>query len=418
MTSQKTHVADVANRQVQTEERVSALEAEVDTLKRSHREGFERLESRQSAAENRLVTAESEIRREVDDVCSRVTAELRNLQSKEIEDLKQKMLREMTKMPTPIDASPRTPLRPEAPSFLPLAVGATLSPLAAGEGGAGPGGEGVTKSVQRAPPYDGRSAWEAYRTQFEMLARINGWSEVEKATYLAVSLKGPALTVLSNIPQDDLYNYSLLVTALETRFGSSHQAELHRIKLKNRTRKKEESLAELSEEVERLARLAYPDAPSGMLELLAKDQFIDAITDGEMRLQLRQSHPKGLREALQTALELEAFQLANQQRVKPVRGAAIDNGSDPAEKPPSKTVNVSCDEIKHCVQKCIENCLQQGQTYQRRSPGRHPRRRRAIKGNCWSCGRPGHMQKDCTQSEKQPAQPASPQPSNQQGNDN
>ena len=58
--------------------------------------------------------------------------------------------------------------------------------------------------------------------QDKMLVRIDCWTEEEKATYLAVSLKGPALTVLSNITQDNLYDYSSLVTALETSFGSSH----------------------------------------------------------------------------------------------------------------------------------------------------------------------------------------------------
>ena len=53
----------------------------------------------------------------------------------------------------------------------------------------------MTKTIQRAPPFDGQSDWEAYKTQFEMLATVNNWSEVEKATYLAVSLKGSALTV-------------------------------------------------------------------------------------------------------------------------------------------------------------------------------------------------------------------------------
>ena len=56
--------------------------------------------------------------------------------------------------------------------------------------------EGAAKPVQRAPPYDGRVDWGACRTQFKMLAHMNRWTEVEKATYLAVSLKRPALTVL------------------------------------------------------------------------------------------------------------------------------------------------------------------------------------------------------------------------------
>ena len=58
------------------------------------------------------------------------------------------------------------------------------------------------------------------------------------------------------------------------------------MKLKSRFRKREEGLAELSEDIERPARLAYPNAPSTMLELLSKDQFIDALQDGDMQLHL------------------------------------------------------------------------------------------------------------------------------------
>ena len=168
-------------------------------------------------------------------------------------------------------AAPTVPGLP-LPTSVPGPDGLTCSRTAIGV--TAEGGAGAAKPVQRAPPYDGRADWDAYRTQFEMLANVNCWTEVEKATYLAVSLKGPALTVLSNLPADNLYNYSSLVTALGARFGSSHQAELHRMKLKSRIQKREEGLAELAEDIERLARLAYPTALPTMLELLAKDQFI------------------------------------------------------------------------------------------------------------------------------------------------
>ena len=59
---------------------------------------------------------------------------------------------------------------------------------------------GSNRSVQRPAPFDGRTAWDAYRTQFELLAEINRWNEVEKATFLAISLKGSALMILSNLP--------------------------------------------------------------------------------------------------------------------------------------------------------------------------------------------------------------------------
>lgn len=157
-----------------------------------------------------------------------------------------------------------------------------------------------------------------------MLARINRLKEEDKATYLAVSLKGPALTVLNNIPPESLYSYDALVAALETHFGSAHQAELHRVHYKTRLRKREEDLPELAEDIERLAHLAYPGTSQSMLDLLAKDQFVDSLPDEDMRLRIRQSRPSSLHEALQVAVELDSFQQASRQWSRAVRGAKLE----------------------------------------------------------------------------------------------
>ena len=414
--SQQQQLEDVGGRLTKAEQKLLTFDQELGRVRESHHDDIDSLKERQSLTENQLTAIESGIQNEVSDRCDRIAKELQTSQNRQIQDLRLKMLHEMAKVPTHTESThEKSLLRPEAPSFTPLGDEATTTPTAACGGVEGAIQRTCAKvAAQRAPLYDGRSTWEAYRTQLEMLARVNGWNETEKATYLAVSLKGPALTVLSNIPRDNLYNYSSLITALEARFGCAHQAELHRIKLKNRTRKREESLAELAEEMERLARLAYPEAPPEMLELLAKDQFIDALADGDMRLRMRQSRPKSLREALQTALELEAFQLASQQRAKPVRSVLVE---DREEKTAVNSVKqVSCDDIKQCLQECLEDCFhgKESQGRQRRSAGGPQTKRRVIKGNCWSCGKPGHMQQDCPEPEKQP----SPQPFNhQQGND-
>jgi len=49
--------------------------------------------------------------------------------------------------------------------------------------------------------------------------------------------------------------------------------------------------------------LAYPTAPSDLRETLAMEQFISTDTLGR----IKQSKPKTLNEAIQTAVELEAF---------------------------------------------------------------------------------------------------------------
>jgi hypothetical protein len=164
---------------------------------------------------------------------------------------------------------------------------------------------GATRPIQKPATFDGRIPWDSYRTQFEIIAGINRWSEGEKAAFLASSLKGHALTVLSNLSPEHRNHYPSLVAALESRYGSQRQAELHRMKLRSRSRRREESLPELAEDIERLAKLAYPEATSAVLETLAKDQFIDALVDDELRLRVAQGRPATLRAALGVSLEIE-----------------------------------------------------------------------------------------------------------------
>ncbi|XP_028417631.1 uncharacterized protein LOC114542079 [Dendronephthya gigantea] len=175
------------------------------------------------------------------------------------------------------------------------------------------------RPVQKPAVFDGRTPWEAYKTQFEIVAEINRWDGTEKAAFLATSLRGQALTVLSNLPPESRVHYPSLVAALESRFGSQRQAELHRMKLRSRVRHREESLPELAQDIERLAKLAYPNASPAVLETLTKDQFIDALTDDELRLRVAQARPSSLRAALGVSLEVESFTLAAKRRTKFVR---------------------------------------------------------------------------------------------------
>ena len=65
-----------------------------------------------------------------------------------------------------------------------------------------------------------------------------------------------------------------------------------------------------------------------MLESLAKDQFIDSLTDEDTKLRIRQNRHESLQQALEVALELESYQLASTQRAIPVRSAQLDCESD------------------------------------------------------------------------------------------
>ncbi len=276
----------------------------------------------------------------------------------------------------------------------------TSSPTGTPGGPCVDGVNGLDHSVvQRPPPYDGQSAWDTYATQFDMLARVNHWTELEKTMFLAVSLRGPALMVLSNLTPERRYDYQHLVTALQNRFGAANQAELNRMKLKGRTRRREESLPELLEDIERLVRLAYPEAAPEMLELLAKDHFIDSLPDEDKRLRIRQNRPHMLQETPKTALN----QLASRQRAKTVREVHAEG---PQRLEDTQAVAVSA-AILVKLQQCMEALQHHTKETVRGRDCRKTTSSACNKGDrcnsvsrqglltCWNCGEHGHMRREC-----------------------
>lgn len=155
-------------------------------------------------------------------------------------------------------------LRPDALSFLPH-----QPERAALEGngiGATEGGSGILRqAMHKTNAFDEQSSWEAYSTQFELLADLNHWTMDQKAAYLAVSLRGTALTVLTNFPPEQKQDYNTLSQVLQNWFGTGHQTELNRAKLRGRLRWRVEMLPALAEDVERLTCLAYPEATEAMI---------------------------------------------------------------------------------------------------------------------------------------------------------
>jgi hypothetical protein len=85
---------------------------------------------------------------------------------------------------------------------------------------------------------------------------------------------GNATLVLSNLSGMDRRNYQVLVTSLTSKLKTN--------KLKSRFQRKDETLPELVQSVESLTRNAYPDATPELHEVLARDFFIDALTDEDL----------------------------------------------------------------------------------------------------------------------------------------
>ena len=141
----------------------------------------------------------------------------------------------------------------------------------------------LTKPLITPSPYDGKTSWDDYQVQFELIAELNGWNTSTMAIYLAASLSGCAQTVLTDLDANSRRNYKALRDALSLRFGNAGKMELFRSQLKSRIRGKDESLPELAQVIQRLVRQAYPEASLSVWEVLAKDHFVDAIADADIR---------------------------------------------------------------------------------------------------------------------------------------
>ena len=111
-------------------------------------------------------------------------------------------------------------------------------------------------------------------------------------------------------------------------------------------------------------RQAYPGVHKGVIETLAKDHFIDALTDSDIRLTVREFDHKTLAEAERSALHLESHKIADRQRNRIVgqieANTEKNNGKTQWESSPKLSKLQSCldslsDQVKNLQKKTYRN---------------------------------------------------------------
>ena len=155
--------------------------------------------------------------------------------------------------------------------------------------------------------YAGTSSFHTFLAQFENCCEINGWEERDKLLMLKHSLTGDAAAVLWEFGSDRHQSYTELVKHLKIRYGFGGQSELFRMQLKVRKQQEGETLNSLEQDIRKLIVLAYPGETSNILELIARDAFIDAICDRDLALQVLATGPETLESAYQVASKLKFY---------------------------------------------------------------------------------------------------------------
>ena len=121
------------------------------------------------------------------------------------------------------------------------------------------------------------------------------------------ALTGNAAQVLWDTDRRITDSLTKLVKVLKSRYSGERQADKYRAELQNRSRKPNESLSDLHQDIRRLMALAYPKLTADAREEIACDHFTNALSDPDLALKVNERTPETLDDALRIALRLEAW---------------------------------------------------------------------------------------------------------------
>ena len=106
--------------------------------------------------------------------------------------------------------------------------------------------------------FDGKSNWGDYLVQFNIAAKLNNWDDTQKAIELATSSEGNAQGVLADLSANKQLDFEALTNKLTQRYKPEGQLGVYQSQLHSRSRKRNESIPELVQDISCLVKKAYP----------------------------------------------------------------------------------------------------------------------------------------------------------------
>ena len=141
----------------------------------------------------------------------------------------------------------------------------------------------ASATLHTSPPmkpqtFNGDEDWESYLSHFEVCAELGRWSHQDKALYLAACLRGNAQVYYMTLKVAERSSYHTLTVKLGQRFGNTRQQPMWISRLEARMRKPNESIAELGDDLRRLAQRAYSNMNHDAREMLALNQLYKSVS--------------------------------------------------------------------------------------------------------------------------------------------
>ena len=131
-----------------------------------------------------------------------------------------------------------------------------------------------------------------FLAQFEITAKINRWTDDERALNLLYALDSPARSLLTEVQDMADMTYAEIKQALTKRFGPIASVEIHEQTLQESKLSRGQSVRELASEVNRIAKLAYPELDAAARSRFAIKYLVAAIGDKEAMFYIRDKNPR------------------------------------------------------------------------------------------------------------------------------
>ena len=224
--------------------------------------------------------------------------------------------------------------------------------------------------------FDGTKKWSDFLNQFRRASKVNRWSEEDQVELLCLHLEGTALEFVNELPVSRVQRFESLVDALEGRFGTERMATIFKCELKQRKRRKGESLPDLGQDLRRLFRLAYPKSTLVEQEERLIEHFLEALGDRQCRLEVRRGRPTSLEEAIHLAMDAEAWELEEEETGKRARASRMDTSE------PSLALLMNLTKLVEGLTDSVKSLDAQ------KAPKKDTMK-------CYLCGEAGHFKRQC-----------------------
>ena len=245
--------------------------------------------------------------------------------------------------------------------------------------------QGRSQTNQRefkSPEYDGKSDVEFFIRQFVEVSDANGWRPRAELLHLRASLKEGAQECGKAADARGIFE------ALRARYGTSPREA--RNKLLNLKKEYKVSLQEHASEVEGLVELAFGDLPERTRRELTLEAFCNSLNHTYLQRHLLAMQPENLADAVRSGNEFLQVRASTSTGVRMV----AEDEDDEVETTP-QVVQVKVDPMDALLEAITNLTKEVGKLKEPPTRQRREDSNRQPTGQCWGCGKKGHMRNKC-----------------------